>query len=184
MNTQTIHLPDRIILIDTEAKIKEGDMIGRNTEPYFIKAQKGWNNDLDLQYRVILAATPALGDLPLLPLPDDEVKSLALEHIDTIMFQEPDLRMQAYNSYVLGYKAAKRNPHTKDELIAAIDNAFSAGVGFSSLRTFKGDLETFKQDYFKALEQKQQFIPEMEQIFLSGLNNDGEKDWIITPQNS
>lgn len=179
MKTQTIHLPDKIILIHTDntspqAEITRGwvydkadhkaEFIAEITELGARLWDETTYRSLN-QYAKIIAANPALGDLPLLPMPDDEVEKLALEHIDTIMFQEPDLRMQAYNSYVLGYKAAKHNSSTKDELIEAIDNAFAAGVGFSSLRTFKVDLEKFKQDYFKALDQKQkpQFIPEMEE---------------------
>lgn len=171
MKYKVIDIPNKgKVVVDESAEIKDGDKLGRNKEPFIITSQKGWNNTIDLGYRVIVATINFSISLnvPMVVI-EDEIKRLADEYsksfIDAHGTEEVD--------FIEGYKAAQqKGVYSEEDLI----NAAKYGYEFrdttsfpehkfedSCINNFKQHLQSIKQEYIEL---------EMEKIF-SGIISGG-----------
>lgn len=114
MNKTTFKLNDNLFFIDgyyyavdKDAEIEHKDCVFNiETNDWFRRNIRASLEHDNKYFKIIFSTNPSL-ELPLLVFPDkkNEIEKLAEEHTNHIMFQEPDLRMQAYNSFIDGYKA-------------------------------------------------------------------------------
>lgn len=152
MKIETIYLPDQVILIDKEAEIKEGNYYLFENILYQAKSS---NENRDKCSKII-AANPAIGDLPLLPLPDDEVEKLADDwyckefDFESVRNTKDGLNIlkRHRKNFIAGYKAAKQNSFTKEDIM----------VWYKYVKTHTCQ-EAF--EYLEKKKQKPQFFPEM-----------------------
>jgi hypothetical protein len=99
-----ISTPQGDVLVDESAEIKEGDKIGRNKKPFIVTAQKGWNNTLDLGYKVIIATiNHSINlDVPMV-IVEDEVEKLAKLHAEKVWgVYENDIHPDVHITDTLG----------------------------------------------------------------------------------
>lgn len=171
MKTETIYLPDSIILVNTEAVIQElwegwayKHDVGGSTTIHKNGAETDnptmhgvfkhhyttnpWYKDA----RKVIAANPKLGDLPLLPLPEDE----ALKFADTIDKNIDEYSHGRWYGRIEGFNTAKQNCFTKEDM-AEFAN-FVVKEEYKGNKTYTKDL----LELYLAQKPKPQFIPEME----------------------
>lgn len=178
MNHETIYLENSTILVDKEAEIKCNDyyfMWLKPSEKKYtvnichdglalnnLSSKEVMRRNPFTSYK-ILAANPKLGDLPLLPLPD-EAEKLAKE---IKSFESDDRLYTAYqdgleDGFIKGYKAAKQDTFTKDDMIG-----FAEWSGKNYKWTDNND-EEYKSEELLQLyidrNLKKQFVPEMMQV--------------------
>jgi hypothetical protein len=189
MKTETIYLENQVILVSDE-------IAG------FTYNKPTWNSDRKIgmsennRSRIIIAANPKLGDLPLLPMPDDEASLLYANNYknkglkafddgaDTGGATKRDLEAAAIG-IAIGYKAAKKNSSTKEDMIGFVEwlrkNLYLPTVYkwylHSDTTKFYSEEELLK--IYLDQKQKPQFIPEIEVcescggdgIYIDGDNN-------------
>ena len=107
--------------------------------------------------KVICSTNPKDLRFPYLQLPskEQEIITLAKDYVMRKYSHKTDKEQlfcyKHIESFIAGFNA---NPakYTQEQMEKAIDNAHSAGVMFSSMRTAQKDVEIFKKDYFQSLQ--------------------------------
>jgi hypothetical protein len=162
MNIETIYLENKVILVDKDAWLKEGD--------FFYSEFKGEKRTLLYNHQIIpfpndykiLAANPPIADLPLLPLPDEEEAIKLFGNPQDILTNDEGVREGVTIGFMLGYKAAKEGAFTKEDMISfgkyVQDVASSQTFHNKTLTAVKLLLEIHL-----SRKPKPQFIPEMEE---------------------
>ena len=100
----------------SDEPIKEGDWACRNTEPFVLHIQEGWNNSLDLQYRKIVCCNnPKDLRFPYLVLPnkEQEVEKLAEKYFND---NDYPYDMRIYSLFEAGFNANK-GKYTQEQMI-------------------------------------------------------------------
>lgn len=148
------HIDNNLYIIDTEARIynqcyfydKVLNIVCATDE----FTDLNYANQTDNVIRVIAQLKDQLSGVTLFDLPEKKVdlnKEIYLNGNYSIKRILEILEKYGYNCCLSDNKERK---YTEQDMIKAIDNAFSA-ANFSTIRTFHQDLAKFKNDYFKAI---------------------------------
>ena len=177
MKFETKIIGNQYLLLDVEGEIKEGDWCCADNH-----AGKGFIQSLNKTpfktklWSKILAATPRIGELPLLPpLPseDDEVERMAekcREEINRIAHCCTNEENNVFDTgYILGYKAAKADKmYSLEDMKKAIEKAQTTAYVKTQLYS---DHSTVKHNFtadeiIQSLSKPKvhEFVPEMETI--------------------
>lgn len=167
MEHKIINTGDYLLIVD-DSKIKEGDLLFKNTKPSFVKVKYGWNNTLDLGYRKIIAHlplnnSPILEGVDLLPPLEDEVEKLAKQEAEKFHNKIKHDDWDIYNQLVyedtemikIGYnKAKEKYKYTEEDMKRIYEKGYSAGRNELNSR----ESDKIKYDYIQSLQQPQILI--------------------------